>query len=176
MPHTLELDFQIATNGRTNLTWHGQTAHPTSIVLHFEVGTHLDHIVVQPKLIWSPAYEPDLESKKVRLSCGEPDHLELLSIIRVRKLSESDRKLYPFARINNACCITTTDLKQYVFEADSTERRDWLMDSIKLVVARLASIIIVRDEEMLLEFFSPYAGLEDFMREVEEDMAEDRHI
>jgi hypothetical protein len=131
-------------------------------------------MVVQPKLIWSPTYEPDLESRKVRLSCSEPDSLELLSIIRVRKLSKSDRKLYPFARLNNACCITTTDQKQYIFEADSTERRDWLVDSIKLVVARLASIIIVRDEDMLLEFFSPFSGLEDSVEEAEEDTAEDR--
>ena len=173
MTHTFELDFQIATNGRTALTWHRQAAHPISVVLHFEVGAHLDNSVVQPKLIWSPNYEPDLKNRKVRLSCAEPDHLELLSIIRVTKLSESDRKLYPFARLNSAICITTTDKKQYIFEADSTEQRDWLMDSIKLVVARLASIIIVRDEEMLVEFFSPFSGIEDFMEEAEDVTAED---
>ena len=30
---------------------------------------------------------------------------------------------------------------------------------MKMIVARLASIIIVRDENMLLEFFSPYSAL-----------------
>jgi hypothetical protein len=175
LTHYFEFDLQIATNGRTTLTWHRQTAHPISVVLHFEVGAHLDNNVVQPKLIWSPNNEPDLKNRKVRVSCAEPESLELLSIIRVKKLSLADRKLYPFARLNSACCITATDHKQYVFEADSTERRDWLMDSIKLVVARLASIIIVRDEEMLVDFFSPFSGLEDFMEEAEEDTAEERH-
>lgn len=157
------------------MTWHRQAAPPISVALHFEVGAHLDHtVVVQPKLLWSPTYEPDLASRNLRLSCAEPESLELLSIIRVQKLSKSDRKLYPFARLNNACCVTTTDQKRYVFEAESSKQRDWVMDSIKLVVARLASIIIVRDEDMLIDFFSPYSGLEEFMQEAEEDKDEER--
>jgi len=60
-----------------------------------------------------------------------------------------------------------------VLEARSTKERDWLVFSLKLIVARLASIIITRDEEMLHEFFSPYSALIHFEEEVDIEEDED---
>jgi hypothetical protein len=147
-----------------NLIWHRQPSPsgalppPISVNAWFEVGAHLDNIVVQPKFIWSSAYEPDLLRKRVHLSCCGPESIELLSIVRVIKPAELDRTRYPFVRLDQACCITTNDGREHVFEAQNTLERDWLVSSLKVIVARLASIIIVRDEVMLLEFFAPYAG------------------
>lgn len=45
----------------------------------------------------------------------------------------------------------------YLFEAQSCEQRDWFVNGLKLVVARLASMIIVGDDQMFAEFFSPFA-------------------
>lgn len=138
----------------------------------FEVGAHLDHMVVQPKFTWSPVLQPNLEEdRKILLSGSQPHSVELLSIIRVNTPSPDqrpslsgggwNRSLYPFCRLDRTLCVTTNDLNHpyLVFEARSQTERDWLVVALKLIVARLASIIIVRDEDMLLEFFSPYSAL-----------------
>jgi hypothetical protein len=117
--------------------------------------------VVQPKFTWSPAYEADLQKRKICLSGGDPHSVELLSIIRVVKPKKLDRDLYPFARLDRTCCISTNDERfpYLVFEASSPRERNWLVTALKMIVARLASIIIVRDEARLLEFFSPYSAI-----------------
>ena len=128
----------------------------------FEVGAHLDQLVIQPKFTWSPAYEGELQQRrKFRLSGGQPHSVELLSIIRVVKPKKLDRNLYPFARLDRTVCVSTNDERfpYLVFEASSPRQRDWLVTALKMIVARLASIIIVRDEARLMEFFSPYAAL-----------------
>lgn len=134
---------------------------PVAVTGAFEVGAHLDNLVVQPKFTWSPTNEPNLQKRKIRLSGREPDSIELLSIVRVTTSIQLDRTLYPFARLDRTCCITTNDERypNLIFEAGSERERDWLVTALKIIVARLASIIIVRDENMLLEFFSPYSAL-----------------
>ena len=163
--------FQEAYNTKIPLVWHcrnkstepfqTQTKVPTAVSAVFEVGAHLDNLVVQPKFTWSPTYEPDLDQKKIQLSRSEPISLELLSIIRVVRPTRLNRRLYPFARLDRTLCITTNaeDYPYLVFEAPSQQERDWLVNALKMIVARLASIIIVRDEAMLLEFFTPYSAL-----------------
>jgi hypothetical protein len=129
-------------------------------------------MVVQPKFTWSPILQPNLEEdRKIILSGSQPQSVELLSIIRVNKPTLAtpasstgggwDRSLYPFCRLDRTLCVTTNDLTHpfLVFEARTPSERDWLVVALKLIVARLASIIIVRDEEMLLEFFSPFSAI-----------------
>ena len=95
------------------------------------------------------------------LSESAPHSVELLSIIRVNKPACLDRTKYPFCRLDRTLCITTNDTDHpfVVLEASSPSERDRLVTALKLIVARLASIIIVRNEEMLMEFFSPYSAL-----------------
>jgi hypothetical protein len=146
---------------------------PMAVTCTFEVGAHLDQVVVQPKFTWSPTHEPHLDQRKIRLSGGEPHSIELLSIIRVIQPQRLNRQLYPFARLDRTLCITTNDesFEYLVLEAESTRARDWLVNALKMIVARLASIIIVRDEAMLLEFFTPFAGL----MHLEEEQALEQH-
>lgn len=169
---------QEVSNTRISLVWHRHSGTdesvvgdqsgiqptiraPTTVTAAFEVGAHLDQMVVQPKFTWSQSYQPDLQKKRVSVSSTEPNSIDLLSIIRVLKPKKLDRTLYPFARLERTLCITTNDERYpyLVFECPSPPEREWLVTSLKMVVARLASIIIVRDEAMLLEFFSPYAAL-----------------
>ncbi|KAL3928759.1 MAG: hypothetical protein SGBAC_012511 [Bacillariaceae sp.] len=159
---------QEVTNSRLDLIWHrynepdgdavsdGLRA-PMQVSATFEVGTHLDHKVVQPKLTWNACHSKG-PAKKSQL---ESDWVELLSIIRVIAPQTLNRKLYPFARTDRTLCIVANDHRNpyLVFEAKSREHRDWLVTALKMTVARLASIIIIKDEAMLLEFFSPYAAL-----------------
>lgn len=146
------------------------TQFPINVQGAFEVGAHLDHMVVQPKFTWTPAAQPhrisedpDANHRELFLSGSAPPQVELLSIIRVNKATgkQLDRNLYPYARRDRTCIVTTNDANHptIVLEARSTQERDWLVFSLKLIVARLASIIITRDEDMLHEFFSPYSAL-----------------
>jgi len=102
--------------------------------------------------------------RELFLSGSAPPQVELLSIIRVNKASSTtdlDKNLYPYARSDRTCIVSTNDTQHptIVLEARSSQERDWLVFSLKLIVARLASIIITRDEDMLHEFFSPYSAL-----------------
>lgn len=152
-----------------NLIWHRYTGPedssdtdglraPLAVAATFEVGTHLDQKVVQPKLSWT-AVNKNKDQKK--MSQVDSDWIELLSIIRVITPQKLNRKYYPFARTDRTLCIVANDDRNpyLVFEAESSSQRDWLVTALKMTVARLASIIIVKDESMLMEFFSPYAAL-----------------
>lgn len=139
----------------------------------FELGAHLDHTVVQPKFVWSPTYETNLSKRRVQISGGAPNMLELLSIIRVVAPRQLDRTKYPFARLDRSMCVSTNEDMMFVFEAPSAEERDSLVDAMKMLVARLASIIIVRDEMMLMEFFSPFAGLQSLLDDDAEEVCEE---
>eukprot|EP00531_Pseudo-nitzschia_arenysensis_P000678 CAMPEP_0116148336 /NCGR_PEP_ID=MMETSP0329-20121206/18303_1 /TAXON_ID=697910 /ORGANISM="Pseudo-nitzschia arenysensis, Strain B593" /LENGTH=958 /DNA_ID=CAMNT_0003644463 /DNA_START=369 /DNA_END=3245 /DNA_ORIENTATION=- len=146
------------------------TAFPISVQGAFEVGAHLEHMVVQPKFTWTPlaqpvrlSQDPEANHRDLFLSGSAPPQVELLSIIRVNKATAKnlDRNLYPYARLEKTCIVSTNDANHptVVLEARSMQERDWLVFSLKLIVARLASIIITRDEDMLHEFFSPYSAL-----------------
>jgi hypothetical protein len=162
-------------------TKHGSrkgTPFPISVHGAFEVGAHLEHMVVQPKFTWTPntqphriTGDPEANHHELFLSGSAPPQVELLSIIRVNKAvaKQLDRNLYPYARVDRTCIVSTNDANHptIVLEARSTQERDWLIFSLKIIVARLASIIITRDEDMLHEFFSPYSAL---MRLEEEEV------
>ncbi len=146
------------------------TPFPISVQGAFEVGAHLEHMVVQPKFTWTPltqpvklSDDPEANHRDLFLSGSAPPQVELLSIIRVNKATAKnlDRNLYPYVRPEKTCIVSTNDTNHptIVLEARSTQERDWLVFSLKLIVARLASIIITRDEDMLHEFFSPYSAL-----------------
>lgn len=146
------------------------TPYPISVHGTFEVGAHLEHMVVQPKFSWTPLTQPhriedenDANHRQLFLSGSAPPQVELLSIIRVNKAvaNQLDKNLYPYARAERTCIVSTNDANHptIVLEARSIQERDWLIFSLKLIVARLASIIITRDEDMLHEFFSPYSAL-----------------
>eukprot|EP00537_Pseudo-nitzschia_pungens_P010804 CAMPEP_0172387106 /NCGR_PEP_ID=MMETSP1061-20121228/4499_1 /TAXON_ID=37318 /ORGANISM="Pseudo-nitzschia pungens, Strain cf. pungens" /LENGTH=1103 /DNA_ID=CAMNT_0013116675 /DNA_START=518 /DNA_END=3829 /DNA_ORIENTATION=+ len=173
----------LSSSGTHNNTKKGSTSNksrtlfPIAVDGAFEVGSHLEHMVVQPKFTWTPLAQPNLEeeedshdptngknSRELFLSESAPPQVELLSIIRVNKAcayNQWDRNRYPYARLDRTCVVSTNDPKHssIVLEARSSQERDWLVFALKLIVARLASIIITRDEDMLHEFFSPYSAL-----------------
>lgn len=122
------------------------------------MGSRLYNRVIQPKFMWRENYQPNLlNHKRLGLSGKSPHSLDLLNMIRILKPTTLDRTMYPFAKIDRTFTILSHTNENFVFEAASTEERDWLVHGLKLVVARLASMIIVGDEHMFVEFFSPWA-------------------
>jgi hypothetical protein len=155
------------TTDKVNLVWHpspdgsslkGSSKSPVSVRGWFEMGSRLYNRVIQPKFMWRENYQPNLlNHKRLGLSGKSPHSLDLLNMIRILKPTTLDRTMYPFAKIDRTFTILSHTNENFVFEAASTEERDWLVHGLKLVVARLASMIIVGDEHMFVEFFSPWA-------------------
>lgn len=159
--------LQELTTDKVSLVWHpspdpetlGSSKSPVSVRGWFEMGSRLYNRVIQPKFMWRECYQPDLlNHKRLGLSGKSPHSLDLLNMIRILKPTTLDRTMYPFAKLDHTFSILSHTNENYVFEAPSSEERDWLVHGLKLVVARLASMIIVGDEHMFVEFFSPWAS------------------
>lgn len=68
---------------------------------------------------------------------------------------EVDRSIYPFVKPKNSFMIMTNEEKEYVFEAKIEEGGKRFLFAMKLMIARLASKIIVGDKDVFDEFFTP---------------------
>lgn len=163
-------NIQETMNQLWTLTWHPSQKTSNSkfsksvyksrtVQVWFERGNRIHHSdIVEPKLMWRDAYHPELSSSR-RLNTSTlngPHQVCLLSICRVLDAKNLDRDKYPFAMKSCSFLIKTSDDEEYLFEAESQNKRDELVHSWKLVIARLASIAVVGDGEgMVGEFFVP---------------------
>jgi len=159
------------TNGFLSLIWHPgpnqESSSPTNPTpLHtqawFEMGTCLKSTLVQPKFMWRGAYHrpnDDDSSNANRNIKGpafqSPHFVELLNIVRVIAPNRVDRKIYPFCRLTHAFTVGTSQEETFLFEAATEMERNRFVLGLKLVVARLASKIIVGDKGVFDDFFSP---------------------
>lgn len=120
------------------------------------MGSRLQSSLIHPKFMWRETYLPDIDHRKLSPSCQTPTSLDILSIVRVLIPQELDRSSFPYAKLDHTFIIKSGK-RSHVFEAHSTAERDWFVHGLKLVIARLASMVIVGDDQMFLEFFSPWA-------------------
>jgi hypothetical protein len=137
-------------NERWTLMWHPtQTVDtprrsPLCVKVWIESGVYLnDGTFLLPKLTWYKA-------------AGGSDMalqtLDLLDICRIYPLRTVNRTRHPFALSQKSLAIETpTDT--FVFQAQTTEERDRMVYGLKLVVARLASLLMLRDIRAAEEFF-----------------------
>lgn len=148
-----------------SLVWHpspeANNSHasdsPVSVQGWFEMGSLLSSKLIQPKFMWRSTYQPDLDRKRLNTSSTTPHSVELLSIVRILKPTSIDRTTYPFAKLDQCFTLSNHSDTLYVFELSSTQERDWFVHGLKLVVARLASMIITGDDDVFNEFFSPWS-------------------
>ena len=126
---------------------------PVSVQCWFEMGSRLQSLLIHPKFMWRETYLPDIDHRKLSASCQTPSSIDILSIVRVLNPSELDRSTFPYAKLDHTFIIKTNK-KSDVFEAHSTAERDWFVHGLKLVIARLASMVIVGDDQMFHEFFT----------------------
>lgn len=150
------------TNGTMTLLWHPtQDEHntnrsPICVKAWIELGSRLQDSFVQPKLMWNVAYEHGLNRKTLNISRQRPEFLQLLDICRILDTHTRtiDRKLHPLANKNTSFVIETSN-EIFLFEAKSVCERDHFVYGLKLVVARLASQLIVGDMQVYEEFYTP---------------------
>ena len=129
------------------------------MIAWIEHGTRFSGQIIQPCFFWrKPSH---LKSSINNVSGSKPlrqqelSSIELLDIYRILKATEDIRKDHPLAKVNNCFVITTSNNKCFVFEAQSETERDIIVNGLKLLVSRLASMIIVGNNTVFAEFFNP---------------------
>lgn len=146
-------------NEKLVLMWHptqtkqSPNRSPVCVKVWIESGVYLlDGTFLLPKLTWVRLHEGHLHSKIVNVSKQSPEKLDLLDVCRVRECETVDRQLHPFARSDRSFVIQTQS-EAYLFEAQSREERSRIVNGLKLVIARLASLLMLRDLRAVDEFF-----------------------
>ena len=146
-------------NEKMTLMWHptqskeAPNRSPVCVKVWIESGVYLiDGSFLLPKLTWIPLHEGDLQTKILNVGKQDPEKLDLLDVCRVRECTSVDRKQHPFARADRSFLIHTPD-EVFLFEAQCTEERSRIVNGLKLVIARLASLLMMRDVRAVDEFF-----------------------
>jgi hypothetical protein len=151
--------LQATKNEKLNLIWHptqnneNNNMSPVCVKVWVESGVYLnDGSFLLPKLTWLPAHEKNLESRVLNVSNNIPGSIELLDVCRVRECQSIDRNLHPFAHVDRSFIIQTQS-GRYLFEAQSKQERGRVVNGLKLVIARLASLLMLKDLRAVDEFF-----------------------
>jgi len=150
-----EKQFKSKIVGSRRFDCSSESGTPVTVKVWCEMGTRLKSKVIQPKLMWQESYEPELhQNRRLALACQS---IDLLTIVRILKPTYLDRDEYPFAIPDHSFLVHSLDGDVFLFETENTIERDLFVGGLKLAVARLASMIIVSDDAMFYEFFSPWA-------------------
>ncbi|CAB9502879.1 expressed unknown protein [Seminavis robusta] len=156
---------QAMRNETLTLMWHPTQSEkhpnrsPVCVNLWIESGVYLvDGSFLLPRLSWSVAYENNLGAKKLNVSRSEPDQIDLLDVCRIRVTEKIDRKLHPFPDPRKSFVIETQD-ETYLFEAQTADERNRIVYGYKLVIARLASLLMLRDSRAVEEFFGSASAM-----------------
>jgi len=151
--------IEATKNEKLTLIWHptqndqSSNIPPICVKVWVEPGVYLtDGTFLLPKLTWLPVHETNLNIRVLNVSDDTPGSLDLLDVCRVRECESIDRKLHPFAHVERSFVIQTQK-GNYMFEAQSKQERGRIVNGLKLVIARLASLLMLRDLRAVDEFF-----------------------
>eukprot|EP00568_Trieres_chinensis_P010728 CAMPEP_0183313778 /NCGR_PEP_ID=MMETSP0160_2-20130417/46455_1 /TAXON_ID=2839 ORGANISM="Odontella Sinensis, Strain Grunow 1884" /NCGR_SAMPLE_ID=MMETSP0160_2 /ASSEMBLY_ACC=CAM_ASM_000250 /LENGTH=171 /DNA_ID=CAMNT_0025478933 /DNA_START=16 /DNA_END=531 /DNA_ORIENTATION=- len=148
------------------LIWHppvtpgNQKNPPTCVKAWIELGCRVKGQIIQPKLVWRNAYQEkdsnSLSKKNAMVSGTDLLHnVDILDIARIFTSQDIDRERFPLAKKSTSFTIVTTENELFLFEVSDANERDRIVSSLKLLVARLASLIIVGDKSLFEDFFYP---------------------
>ena len=150
--------IETTKNERLTLLWHptqesDSNMPPVCVNVWVESGIYMtDGSFLLPKLTWLPAHEKKVENRELNVSDKSPGSLDLLDVCRVKECETIDRKLHPFAFAERSFVIQT-QTGRYVFECQSKQERGRIVNGLKLVIARLASLLMLKDLRAVDEFF-----------------------
>lgn len=146
-------------NEKMTLLWHpsqgaeNQNRAPFCSKVWIESGIYLvDGTFLLPKLTWVPVFEENIQSKVLNVTLRNPGMIDLLDVCRVRECETIDRKIHPFAKLECSFVVQTQKEVQ-LFEARSKEEKIRIVNGLRLVIARLASLLMLRDLRAVDEFF-----------------------
>lgn len=146
-------------NEKMTLLWHpAQTKEQPNRVpfcskVWIESGIYLiDGTFLLPKLTWVPISEDTIESKVLNITLSNPGTIDLLDVCRVRECTKVDRSVHPYANMDHSFIVQTQKEIQ-LFEAQSKQERTRIVNGLRLLIARLASLLMLRDVRAVDEFF-----------------------
>ena len=120
------------------------------------MGSCLKRTLLQPKFVWRSNDNVRHTSRQSKVqSIHSPESIELLNIVRVVVPSQINRQIHPFVKKDCVFMIVTNTEEESFFEAATKDERDKFVFAFKVMVARLASKIIVGDKDVFDEFFTP---------------------
>jgi hypothetical protein len=142
-------------NDTEESSW-SSNAPPHRIKAWFEMGSCLKKALLQPKFVWrsNDNFKHSTRLSKMK-SIHSPESVELLNIVRIVVPLEIDRRIHPFVKKDCVFTIVTNTEEEFTFEAATQDERDKFVFAFKVMVARLASKIIVGDKDVFDEFFTP---------------------
>ena len=151
--------IEMMKNEKMTLLWHPSQSKSNSNRAPFcskvwiESGIYLiDGTFLLPKLTWVPVFEENIHSKVLNVTLRNPGTIDLLDVCRVRECERIDRNIHPFANLECSFVVQTQKESQ-LFEARSKEERIRIVNGLRLVIARLASLLMLRDLRAVDEFF-----------------------
>lgn len=122
------------------------------------MGSCLKKRLLQPTFVWRANDQTAFSSRLLRIkSIQTPESIELLNIIKIFAPTEINRQMHPFVKLDCAFTLVGNDEEELLFETATKDERDKFIFAFKLMVARLASKIIVGDKDVFDEFFTPLA-------------------
>lgn len=126
---------------------------PVCVKVWIESGVYLmDGTFLLPKLTWVPIHEANIDSFVMNAAVENPKCLDLLDVCRVRECTAIDRRRHPYANVDRSFLIQTQN-ETTLFETRSKQERAHIVNGMKLVIARLASLLMLRDVRAVDEFF-----------------------
>jgi hypothetical protein len=148
---------QSMMNERLVVMWHPTQSDdkpnraPILARLWIESGVYLvDGSFLLPKLSWVKAFGHNIGAAAHKQEALQK--LDLLDICKIRSCENVDRSLHPFANPRLSWFIETQS-GIFLFEAETSSERERIVYGLKLVVARLASLLMLRDVRAADEFF-----------------------
>jgi len=129
----------------------------TCVKFWFEMGPSIKNKLTQPKLVWRERHPNNREMcpQPCFFSCQDFNSIDLLSISRVLKGDHIHSKKFPFAKLKNSFTLQCVDEHDvYLFEAQSEEECDKLIYGLKCIIAKIASMTIVGDDNVYDVFLS----------------------
>jgi len=144
--------------------WQTKALRPKGVYAWVERGKNLKNSVIPPRFVWTPisrsaaAVQEASSSTTARrkqhkfLQNEDTDSIQLLDIHRILEAEKIDRMVHPFAKKRNTFLIKTLD-RTVMFECSSGERYR-IVESLKMAVARLGTLLLLRDDELIDEFFA----------------------
>ena len=151
--------IEMMKNEKMTLLWHPSQSKsnpnraPFCSKVWIESGIYLiDGTFLLPKLTWVPVFEENIQSKVLNVTLRNPGTIDLLDVCRVRECEKIDRNVHPFANLECSFVVQTQKESQ-LFEARSKEEKIRIVNGLRLVIARLASLLMLRDLRAVDEFF-----------------------
>ncbi|GKY94254.1 hypothetical protein MPSEU_000391200 [Mayamaea pseudoterrestris] len=163
---SLRRDDQIAglvqemMNEQMTLILHENTASAKQVRPHgvhcwIERGQQLRSTIIAPKFFWKTVQTLKSSTTEKHASSYMFHSINLMDISRVLVATSEtvDRAQFPFCKAKHAFFIKTLD-QSLLLEANSSTERDRIVKSLRLVVARLGSLLLTNNDRLADEYFA----------------------